>query len=409
MKPAAPYSNAVKAYAAYRASEEGGAYDTLLVDMDLLYNQFNYGETSPLAIYNFMRYLVEQGNPKFLFLIGKGLDVAYGYHRNPTGFLLQDLVPTAGMPGSDIYFTAGLTGNGYEPAVATGRITASTPQDVAAYLNKVKEMESKPFDALWRKDLLHLSGGIGVGEPELFKAYLKEFEPLAKDYYLGGNVTAIAKSNTGFDIFNISDYVNKGLNLVTLFGHSSTTQNDVNIGFVSSPDLGYTNAGKYPMFLINGCNAGDFFATTTRYGEDWINTPSKGAVGFMANTFFGHTGPLRDYTQAFYSIGYGDSVFIHKGIGEIQKEVVRQTTDNNSSLMMITQAQQMLLLGDPAVALFGANRPDYEINDTSIFSESYTGEPITMLSDSFALKIIVRNFGRAKEDTGSTGYPNAKR
>lgn len=401
MKPAAPYTDPVKAYAAYRASAEGGSYDTLLVDMDLLYNQFNYGETSPLAIYNFMRYLVENGNPKFLFLIGKGLDVSNGYHRNPSGFVLRDLVPTAGMPASDIYFTAGLNenGNSYEPAVSTGRITANTPQEVTAYLNKVKEMEAQPFDVLWRKDLLHLTGGIGVGEPELFESYLKEIEPIAKSYYLGGDVTAISKTNTGDDIFNISDYINKGLNLVTLFGHSSTTQNDINIGFVSSPDLGYTNAGKYPMFLINGCNAGDFFATTTRYGEDWINTPSKGAVGFMANTFFGYESPLREYSRAFYSIGYGDSVFIHKGVGEIQKEVVRQTTDNNTSLMMTTQAQQMLLLGDPAVALFGANKPDYEINGTSIFPESYTTEPITMLSDSFALKIIVRNFGRAKEDT----------
>jgi hypothetical protein len=399
MKPAATYTDVVKAYAAYRASEPGGSYDTLTVDMDQLYNQFNYGETSSLAIYNFMKYLVENGDPKFLFLIGKGLDVAYGYHRNPSAFVMHDLVPSAGMPASDIYFTAGLGGNGYEPAVPTGRITASTPQDVAAYLNKVKEMEAQPFDGLWRKDLLHLSGGISPGEPEKFRSHLKQLEPIAEGYYLGGDVTAISKSNTGDGIFNISDYLNKGLNLVTLFGHSSTTQNDVNIGFVSSPDLGYTNTGKYPMFLINGCNAGDFFATTTRYGEDWINTPSIGAVGFMANTFFGYETELLDYSREFYSTGYGDSVFIHKGIGEIQKEVVRKTTNNNTSLFMTTQAQQMLLLGDPAVALFGANKPDYEINNTSIFPESYTSEPITALSDSFALKIIVRNFGRAKEDT----------
>lgn len=399
MKPAAPYTDVVKAYAAYRASPEGGAYDTLVVDMDQLYNQFNYGQVSPLAISRFMRYLVENGNPKFLFLIGKGLDVAYGYHRNPSGFGFKDLVPTAGMPASDIYFTAGLAGNGYEPAVATGRITASTPQQVAAYLNKVKEMEAQPFDALWRKNLLHLSGGLLAGEPEEFKSYLQELEPSAKGYYLGGYVTAISKSNTGFEIFNISEHVNKGLNLVTLFGHSSPGQNDVNIGFVSAPDLGYNNTGKYPMFLINGCNAGDFFATTTRYGEDWINTASKGAVGFMANTSFGYSPYLRGYSRAFYSIGYGDSVFIHKGVGEIQKEVVRQTTNDDTSLAMITQAQQMLLLGDPAVALLGANKPDYEVNNTRVFAESYTSEPITALSDSFALKIIVRNFGRAKEDT----------
>lgn len=400
MKPAAPYTDPVKAYAAYRASAEGGSYDTLTVDMDQLYNQFNYGEISPLAITRFMRYLVEQGNPKYLFLIGKGLDVWYNYHRNPSAFALKDLVPTAGMPASDIYFTAGLTGdNPYEPAVPTGRITASSPQDVAAYLNKVKEMESQPFDGLWRKNILHLSGGIQTGEPAKFAGYLKEIEPIAQEFYLGGHVTALSKTNIGFELFNISDYVNDGLNLVTLFGHSSPGTNDVNIGFVSAPDLGYNNPGKYPMFLINGCNAGDFFALTTRYGEDWINTPNKGAVGFMANTSFGFEDMLLTYSHTFYSVGYGDSVFIHKGIGDVQKEVVKQTTNNNSSLRMVTQAQQMLLLGDPAVSLFGTNKPDYEVNRANVFAESYTADPITAVSDSFALNIVVRNFGRAKEDT----------
>lgn len=402
MKPGGQYSNAVKAYADYRASAAGGGYDTLVADTEQLYNQFNYGEVSPLAIRRFMHYMITVGNPQYLFLLGKGLDVMYGYHRNPASSsfaVLKDLVPSAGMPGSDILFTAGLRGNGYEPAVATGRVTASTPQDVAAYLNKVKERESQPFDALWKKELLHLSGGIYDTEPERFRQYLQQFGNIASADYLGGSVSAIAKGSRELEFINISDKVNAGLNLITLFGHSSPSQNDFNIGFVSAPELGYNNAGKYPMFLINGCNAGEFFATTTRYGEDWVNAPSKGAVGFLANTSFGFEGNLYGYSDLFYRIAYGDSSFIRKGIGDIQKEVVRQYTNLSTSIQYVTQAQQMLLLGDPAVPLFGASKPDYEINDSQVYAESYTFEPITALSDSFALKIIIRNFGRTQEDT----------
>lgn len=402
MKPGGQYSNAVKAYAEYRASLAGGGYDTLVADIDQLYNQFNYGEVSPLAIRRFAHHLLSSGNPKYLFLIGKGLDVMYDYHRNPTSpsfAVLKDLVPSAGMPGSDILFTAGLRGNGYEPAIATGRITASTPQDVAAYLNKVKEKESQPFDALWKKELLHLSGGIYDNEPERFKGYLQQLGNVAVADYLGGNVSAIAKGSRELEFVNISEKVNAGVNLVTLFGHSSTTQNDFNIGFVSASEWGYNNAGKYPMFLINGCNAGEFFATTTRYGEDWVNAPSKGAVGFLANTSYGFEGNLYEYSNWLYQIAFGDSSFISKGIGDIQKEVVRQYTNMSNSIQYTTQAQQMILLGDPAVPLFGANKPDYEINDSQVYAESYTLEPITALSDSFALKIVVRNFGRTKEDT----------
>lgn len=400
MKPAGEYSNVVKAYGGYRASAAGGSYDTLVVDVNQLYNQFNYGEISPLAIRRFVKFMLNTGNPRYLFIVGKGLDVWYNYYRSPNAFNgFHDLVPSAGQPASDILLTAGLSGNGYEPALPTGRITANTPADVAAYLNKVKEMEALPFNDLWRKELLHLSGGINPGEPEQFKMYMEQFEAIAESNYLGGHVTAIPKSSTNIEFVNISDQVNKGLNLVTLFGHSSPSQNDFNIGFVSAPELGYNNSGKYPMFLINGCNAGDFFADAIRYGEDWINTPNKGAVGFMANSWFSYSSLLRVYSNLFYTTAYGDSVFIQKGVGEIQKEVVRKLTNLGTSVPYVTQGQQLLLLGDPAVKLFGASKPDYETNQNHVYIESYSAEPVTALSDSFAIKIIVRNFGRTKEDS----------
>lgn len=399
MKPAGEYTNVVKAYAAYRASSAGGSYDTLTVDVNQLYNQFNYGEFSPIAIRRFVKWMLNSGNPRYLFIIGKGLDVQHGYHRNPGAFTFHDFVPSAGMPASDIVFTAGLNGTDYEPAVPTGRIASNTPQDVAAYLNKVKEMEALPFNELWRKELLHLSGGMAEGEPEFFKSFLEEYAEIARGFYLGGKVSAIAKQSEEIEFINISDKVNSGVNLITLFGHSSPTQNDFNIGFVSAPELGYNNRAKYPMFLINGCNAGDFFSPAIRYGEDWINTPLKGAVGFMANTSFGYSSLLRAYSQNFYNVAYADSVFIHKGIGDIQKEVVKRFTEFDTSVPTITQAQQMILLGDPAVKLFGANKPDFEITNDHVYTESYNSDPVTALSDSFAIKMIVRNFGRAKEDS----------
>jgi hypothetical protein len=61
--------------------------------------------------------------------------------------------------------------------------------------------------------------------------------------------------------------------------------------------------------------------------------------------------------------------------------------------------QQMVLLGDPAVSLFGAKKADYEVNENNVFIESFSGAPITALTDSFALNIIVRNFGQAKKDS----------
>ncbi len=406
MKSSGAYSNVVKAYGGYRASVVGGKYDTLTITVDQLYNQFNYGETSSLAIYEFMKYMVAQGNPKFLFIIGKGRDIySYSaYQRSaPPANEMKDLVHTAGLPGSDMAFTAGLGGTTYEPKVATGRLPASTPAQVAAYLNKIIETEAAPIADIWKKQGLHLSGGIQSFELPLFKSYVDGFKAIAKDNYWGGNITSIAKQESNpVQIINVSDQVNKGTNLITFFGHSSPGTIDIDIGFVTDPIMGYNNPGKYPAFLINGCNAGSFFTNGTIFGEDWMLAANKGARNFIAHSSFGFTSTLRYYSELFYRIGFGDSVFIKKGIGEIQQEVARQyLLTNGSDIYAITQIQQMVLLGDPAVKLFGTNKPDYAVENSGIILASLDGQPVTSLSNSFGIKIIRKNIGA----TGNIAVP----
>lgn len=411
MTPAAGIDDPVRAYAGYRASEPGGSFDTLVVDMDQLYDQFNFGETSPRAIYRFMEYLIDQGDPKYLFLVGKGLSPAVDFHRNTTGFInvtkfnqtfqVRDLVPPAGFPGSDMVFTAGLDGTEFEPAVPVGRLPAKSSAEVVAYLDKVRETETLPFNDLWRKTLLHLSGGIRESELARFLGYMNGFASIAEDDFLGGAVNTIQKTLIGpVEPINIAEELNEGVNLVTFYGHSSPGITDIDIGFVTDPAQGYNNTGKYPMFLINGCNAGQFFQPDVLFGEDWIVAANRGALGFIAHSFFGFENGLREYSDVFYEVGYGDSVFVSKPIGDIQKEtVIRYMSINSASPINITQAQQMLLLGDPAVRLFGPEIPDYEISANNVFLDSFNDEPVTSLADSFAVKMIVRNFGRTSGDS----------
>src|SRR5690606_30864836 len=143
--------------------------------------------------------------------------------------------------GSDAYFSTGLGNTTYEEAIPTGRLTATKPSQVAAYLDKIKEMEALPYNDLWRKKILHLSGGIEDGEPEQFKAFLEEYAGIAEAPYFGGKVSAIAKSSRDLQLINIAEEVNAGLNLVTFLGHSSPSTLDFDIGFVTNKVLGYNN------------------------------------------------------------------------------------------------------------------------------------------------------------------------
>lgn len=401
MKPGLGYANPVQAYGGYRASPAGGGYDTLVVSINQLYDQFNYGETSPRAIYQFMKWMVDNGDPQYLFIIGKGLNIEYQNPRvPPIPGEPRNLVPPAGSPSSDLLFTAGINGPAHVPAVATGRISANTPGEVAAYLNKVMETEALPFTDLWRKNVLHLSGGILPAELTAFKSYVDGFGDIAEGYFYGGQVATIAKQEPNpVELINIAQEVNNGVNLITFFGHSSPGTIDIDIGFATDPILGYNNASRYPAFIINGCNAGVFTSKSKAFGEDWILAANKGARNFIAHSSFGFSSALRAYTEMFYQVGFSDAAFTAKGIGDVQKEVARIYLEAyGTSIGSVTQVQQMALLGDPSLKLFGAGQPDYEIEESGLSLYSYDEKPVTALTDSFAIQVIVKNYGLATLD-----------
>src|SRR5690606_8044447 len=134
------------------------------------------------------------------------------------------------------------------PAIPTGRITAGTPRQVTDYLNKVKEMEATPYDALWRKNLVHLSGGATENELLTFRHYINDFKQVAEDHHLGARVVSKSKnSNNVVELINIAEEVNNGVALITFFGHSGTASTDIEIGYASDDAQNYRNKGKYPF------------------------------------------------------------------------------------------------------------------------------------------------------------------
>jgi hypothetical protein len=138
--------DAVKAYADYRASPEGGFYKVLLLEIDEVYQRFGYGDRNPLALRNLCGYFVENNvDVKGLFLLGKGLGI---HNRLSPDYLTSNLIPTFGTPASDNAITVGLGEEGKTMAIPVGRLAALTPQQVLSYLTKVKETEAFKYDDL---------------------------------------------------------------------------------------------------------------------------------------------------------------------------------------------------------------------------------------------------------------------
>jgi hypothetical protein len=136
---------------------------------------------------------------------------------------------------------------------------------------------------------------------------------------MGANVYTFSK-NSAFSIQQITsaqlqNLFSDGLALVTYFGHSSANTLEFNL---DDPQV-YNNPGKYPVFLVNGCNAGNFYvfdslrfvSGNSSLSEKYVLANQRGSIAFIASTHFGIVSYLNIYTHSFYNslakLDYGKS------------------------------------------------------------------------------------------------------
>jgi len=300
-------NNPILDYKAYRSSAAGGSFSTLVCDINELVDQFAFGiKKHPLSIQNFLRYArsVFAAKPEFVLLIGHGMVYSdYNYYSETNHDPLTEglnMIPTFGNPASDNKLSAA---NGVDavPVTPIGRISAISGVEVEYYLSKIKEYEQVQVTApntidgrLWMKNVLHLTG---VSEPYLGQIlcdYMNSYRQIIADTLIGGNVSTFCDGNAsqvsqvpGAAVANI---FNTGLAMLNYFGHSSNSS----LGYNLDNPTDYNNEGKYPIFFVNGCDAGDFFVydnqrqgVSKTLSESWVLAKEKGAIAFVASTHFG--------------------------------------------------------------------------------------------------------------------------
>lgn len=383
----------VEDYETYRKSIAGGSYKTLILDIDDLYEQFSYGIIkSPLSIRNFAKYAYNNFTDTIdgFFLVGKSHTAEH--YRNNLSYYSGTLVPTMGDPASDILLTCGIVDNRWQPAFPTGRLSASAPNDVQHYLDKVQLYETTQKNPEeWMKRVLHFGGGGSENEQQELAGYLNSYKKLIEDTLFGGKVTSFWKTSTvPFQITQadvIKEYINGGVSLLTFFAHAAGVGFDISIDDPSE----YNNYGKYPFLLANSCLAGDIFGTGTSSSDAFVLIENKGVIGYLASITLATKYSLNTYSSEFYkNISYAN---YGKTIGKSIKETVA-AIQNNSSMKEI--CLEMTLHGDPAVILNSQAKPDYLINSSKLF---YTPYVVSTEVDSFDLNIISTNIGRAISDT----------
>ncbi len=405
----------VEEYANYRASEQGGGYTPVIIDVDELYDQFAWGiKTHPLSIRNFINFAMDtwQNDPGYMLLLGKS--VSYHKLNLSENLIPQNLVPSYGHNASDVLLAARAT-NEVIPQLAIGRIPAMLPSEVKNYLDKVIEYEAPKActieDRAWIKNIAHVSLGASSSENSEYSGYLNNYKDIVEGADFYGDVLQTFRALK--DVGNLNGLKplmeDDGLGLVTFFGHSGGSGSSWAVQGIGEGDPEYyENTGRYPFIISASCFVGNIHTTSNEtMAEQYTVTADHGSIGFMATVSFGMPIGLDAFCERLYEEfslnNYGQPMgyCMKRALERMPLGELDPDSDRYEAYKLTMQ--QFTLAGDPAVILGGFTRPEYLINgDVKVFLDAtnveLTGSPIVTNADDLNFQVTVNNIGRGVSD-----------
>jgi hypothetical protein len=254
------------------------------------------------------------------------------------------------------------------------------------------------------KQVVHVAGADDPSLANLLTYYLGQYEAKIVDTNFCATVTTFSKQSgsatsnaTQADMARLFE---NGIGLLTYFGHSAASGLAFNL---NNPD-DYNNAGKYPVFLVNGCSAGNFFdydvnrfINISAIAERFVFAKNKGSIAMVATTHFGLTSYLDFYSTGFYSsLSNADD---RKSIGQNMVAALanlKAKTGNFNDYFGTTHGEQFILHGDPAIKIYSHPKPDFVVEDQQV---SVTPSFISVADNSFNLKAYLYNIGKGTGDS----------
>jgi len=387
--------NLVLKYSDYRKSPQGGSYDTYIVNVEDLYDQFSYGVArSSMSIRNFGHYIRDNWDAiELIYIVGKGIE----YSRYRTAVQQEDpdkpefYVPSWGVPASDnlLFSEKG----SFVPFRGIGRIACQNKDQLKDYFDKVQVHENSDSfsqsieDLAWKKRVIHLSGGDPNIQLQIFN-HLGDMREILEENDYGADITTFKKTSVDplqdANSVQILNALNDGASILTFFGHSAVGTFDFSLEDPSA----YDNYGVWPFIMSLGCHSGNIHSSSSGLSENFVLEKDKGSIAFLAasSTAYIHT----QYTSGknFYE-SLGNNLY-GSPLGLIIREMIESKKDL-TSIGEVTLQQQLTFHGDPALILQNFNAPDYALDYSSAAVDPSV---VSTGLDSFEFCVDIYNIGK---------------
>jgi hypothetical protein len=333
------HASLLAAVAPLASLRQSQGHKVQVIDVEDLYDEFNFGEESPYAIQSFLSAAKANWTtkPAYVLLMGNGTFDP----RNYLGTTVPDLVPVKLVDtslietASDDWF-ADFNNDGI-PEMAIGRIPAETAADAAIAVNRLIAYDQSGSGSGWKNQAL-LVAGVDEDPTDNFESFTAVVKALLPGYVTATQVLA------GKDPLGPADVLsglNAGASLVNYVGHGSDeVWAD---GLLSSEEVaGLTNGNAAPLVLSMTCLNG-YFQDVYSYAlaKALLNAPDGGAVAVWASSGLTDASPQSNIDQAMVKALYAAS---GTTIGQAARAAKAATTD-------MDVRRTWILFGDPAMKL----------------------------------------------------------
>ncbi len=269
-----------------------------LIDVEDIYDEFNFGVPDPLAIKTFLNTANTKWStpPHSVLLAG---DASFD-PRNYLGLGAFDFVPTgtvatsSGETASDDWIVD--FNNDSHPDMAVGRIPSRTMQEALDTINKIIQYDQSPPSGGWKQEIMMVADNNDTVDYESASSELATVIPenlSITNVFLGQSDPSTARSQ-------ILNGIENGKLIVHYLGHGSVevwAAEDL----LTSPDAeAFTNGLRLPFVVALNCLNGYFHDVfTNSLAEAFLRNPNGGAVAVWASSGFTETSRQTPMDKAF--------------------------------------------------------------------------------------------------------------
>ncbi len=370
------FMDLLEPYLEFKRSE---GWNPIAVSVADIYDEFNWGIHSPLAIKSFLRYANRQwsSHPEYAILFGDAISNPQETKRDvriqniPT-FYMQ----TYGWGAAEAdYWYSLINGDDYLPDIHIGRIPCDDADDLSTSLTKLINYGSGQNFGTWQNELITIAGFDTTFKIQS-QSILRNTVPQA---YMPSRIFIDRDSEGQIfwgDTDSLVEHWNRGKLLINFLGHGGGAVWADRSLFVRD-DINYLNEDTPPAFVTSMTCFTASFAQTRGLGEVVVSESPTGAIGWFGSSGVGWV--INDYLmiQPLMRRLLEDD----KTVGEIINIARMEYFLANSGYDYLKPSMlfQYNYLGDPTTRLLRPEFQEYLSSEKSIYATAeqlsldYTG------------------------------------